>query len=703
MDEIDGLGQLTDYRRLCSDLTLQTKKEGFFKDYLSAIVDQVSDEEFEGFTKQQTDRDRVVYCWTLPALHKTMKSFRPSYRGKSADESIKRREQGNEAFREKDYRKALVMYNQSVVYAPYSSLLERTTLALALANRSAVLVHLKEFALAIRDIQLSLQSNYPEKQRYKLYDRMGYCHQQLGETAKARLAYTIALDCLEESDLEPAALDNWRQTVEKSRAKLPSNNPSNSNNSNHSTANANATNALPELVSGANSNIPNASKSLAMEVDDNSGRYYVAADDIKPGQTLVCEKPYAACLLPGKFTSHCHHCFVRLIAPLGCLTCRGVFYCSVECRDEAASTYHQYECGIIDYMIASGSSILSWIALRILTKGKMEDFLEAREELEKDGDGGRLLASARNPDSYSGIYHLATLSHLRSDKDFFDRTFMALFLFQCLRASGYLQTRFRYEEDSLNITEDEIYFASLLLRHLQLLQFNAHEIHEFVQLNEKNMRSTKTVYIGVGIYPTVAFFNHSCRPDVARYFLGTTMVITSTRCVKRGQMVAENYGPIFTHKHLTDRQQSLQGRYWFNCQCLACQNDWPVYDGMTDMETILTCCPLCRGTVQSVNDSYARCLKCKKQSLWEAIRRPVAEITTLYQTAMRLMDLGQVEKAIRVLGVYIEMMETLVADVPVRELLLAQEALRLCLGTYGTKYCATTHLTMKAVTNNTMK
>jgi hypothetical protein len=136
--------------------------------------------------------------------------------------------------------------------------------------------------------------------------------------------------------------------------------------------------------------------------------------------------------------------------------------------------------GIIDYMIASGSSILSWIALRILTKGKMEDFLEAREELEKDGDGGRLLASARNPDSYSGIYHLATLSHLRSDKDFFDRTFMALFLFQCLRASGYLQTRFRYEEDSLDITEDEIYFASLLLRHLQLLQFNAHEIHEFV-------------------------------------------------------------------------------------------------------------------------------------------------------------------------------------------------------------------------------
>lgn len=183
-------------------------------------------------------------------------------------------------------------------------MLEKTTLALALANRSAVLVHLKEYRLAVRDIQLSLQSNYPEKQRYKLYDRMGYCHQQLGEPAKARVAYTVALDCLAESDLELHALENWRQTVEKSRSKLASS----SNPSNQPTT---TVNELPELLGGTHPTIPNASRNLSLKVDDNCGRYYVAADDIKPGQTLVCEKPYAACLLPGKFTSHCHHCFVR--------------------------------------------------------------------------------------------------------------------------------------------------------------------------------------------------------------------------------------------------------------------------------------------------------------------------------------------------------------------------------------------------------
>ncbi len=42
---------------------------------------------------------------------------------------------------------------------------EEAYLALALANRSAVLVHLKEFSMAVRDIQLSLQLGYPTQQR----------------------------------------------------------------------------------------------------------------------------------------------------------------------------------------------------------------------------------------------------------------------------------------------------------------------------------------------------------------------------------------------------------------------------------------------------------------------------------------------------------------------------------------------------------
>lgn len=74
----------------------------------------------------------------------------------------------------------------------------------------------------------------------------------------------------------------------------------------------------------------------------------------------------------------------------------------------------------------------------------------------------------------------------------------------------------------------------------------------------------------------------------------------------------------------------------FQCRCIPCKEDWPQYADMLDLGSVLTCCPQCRGRVHSVNQSYAKCLRCKKQSLWETIRQPVEEMTALYQAAMQV-------------------------------------------------------------------
>lgn len=63
---------------------------------------------------------------------------------------------------------------------------------------------------------------------------------------------------------------------------------------------------------------------------------------------------------------------------------------------------------------------------------------------------------------------------------------------------------------------DEILTASLILHHLQVLQFNAHEIYETRVSALGQTRGSKTVYIAVGVYPTVALFNHECAPAVTR-------------------------------------------------------------------------------------------------------------------------------------------------------------------------------------------
>ena len=69
--------------------------------------------------------------------------------------------------------------------------------------------------------------------------------------------------------------------------------------------------------------------------------------------------------------------------------------------------------------------------------------------------------------------------------------------------------------DSTSLTENEKYIGSLLLRHLQILQFNAHEVSELLIERE----SPRSIFIGGAVYPSLALFNHSCNPGIVRFVI----------------------------------------------------------------------------------------------------------------------------------------------------------------------------------------
>lgn len=62
---------------------------------------------------------------------------------------------------------------------------------------------------------------------------------------------------------------------------------------------------------------------------------------------------------------------------------------------------------------------------------------------------------------------------------------------------------------------------------------------------------------------------------IFRYFVGKNIVINAVRPLAPGEVIAENYGPVFTKKPLAERQKNLLARYWFECGCTACKQDWP--------------------------------------------------------------------------------------------------------------------------------
>ena len=58
--------------------------------------------------------------------------------------------------------------------------------------------------------------------------------------------------------------------------------------------------------------------------------------------------------------------------------------------------------------------------------------------------------------------------------------------------------------------------GGLLLRHLQILQFNAHEVSELQIEEGSKINSGNSVFLGGGLFPTLAMFNHSCDPGIVR-------------------------------------------------------------------------------------------------------------------------------------------------------------------------------------------
>lgn len=68
----------------------------------------------------------------------------------------------------------------------------------------------------------------------------------------------------------------------------------------------------------------------------------------------------------------------------------------------------------------------------------------------------------------------------------------------------------------MKLSEEEFQIGELLLSLLQILQFNAHEIYETRHSANHRFQTAKPAYIGVGLYPTVALFNHDCYPAVMR-------------------------------------------------------------------------------------------------------------------------------------------------------------------------------------------
>lgn len=389
----------------------------------------------------------------------------------------------------------------------------RILFSILIANRSAAYFSSKQFDRAMFDINYLLKVGfYPDYLLHKVWFRKAKCHDMVkGQEDDAIHAYKQTLEHIGSGNLTESAFVEKINHIEASinQAIIRKNTP---------------TLLTPQVkdvdsiaVFEPNEKYPAVSKCVAFTEDYRLGRFAKAAADIEPGQIIAQEKPHCAVLSLENCKTNCLSCAQSCATPIVCEYCAYVVYCGWDCK-ERGEIFHRWECAFLATLYKSQCSLNCLMALRIITQKPMHYFSS------KNFDDVYDLASKPIYESqdYDTVFNLCKHENVRKHEEYLHLTFMAIFLLRLLKTTDY------FGEESYDeiLSDDEKLIGGLMLHHLQLLQFNAHEIAELTYFPIESSSSSscmetaancfKTVTVGGGVYPTLALFNHSCEPSVIR-------------------------------------------------------------------------------------------------------------------------------------------------------------------------------------------
>lgn len=100
-----------------------------------------------------------------------------------------------------------------------------------------------------------------------------------------------------------------------------------------------------------------------------------------------------------------------------------------------------------------------------------------------------------------------------------------------------------------------------------------------------------------------------------RYYNGTTVFVHAVKPIQAGEIIAENYGPLYTQETLRERREKMEDLYQFECNCTACSENWPKFDEMRNDVVRIRCdadtkCPNVIEIPLDCNDFMVRCARC---------------------------------------------------------------------------------------------
>ncbi|KAG7163862.1 SET and MYND domain-containing protein 4-like [Homarus americanus] len=525
---------------------------------------------------------------------------------KGATESEKFRNEGNRLYRERKLEQALLAYNYSILAAPHPPVgesvpeepaPEQESLALAYANRSAVLYEMGQFEAALADAQRAIVFGYPPARRHRLQERRAKCLQMLGRLQEAKAVLDDTINNLSSLSLNEKEAATVKTSLTKLLAKCegstaPPPTPQ------HQYERVFYTGpSSPPPVSCPSSDLPCLSDALRIHYTPILGRHLVAQRDIQPGEVLVVEEALAAVVkLDGTLRTHCSHCLRRCPILLPCPTCSLVVFCSEGCRSAGVGGGHGVECELLSALVSLQLDPAAALAFRVLTSTTLTALRATVSTLQHEsGSGGGSRPMMQVAHNYRTLYHLEGHATARSESQLQETAAIACVLTRILieQCPKFLEG---HDTHPVAITlEDVVLVGGQLMRLILGLECNVHGSKEVTIGDEaqEGVGKNRGQEVGWSVYSALSLVNHSCMPNTLTTSLGSTKFLYSVSTIPQGAEITDSYGERYVSHGRSARRAALQQHYFFCCGCVACQADWPLYHELP-MKPSLRCPSCCQ-------------------------------------------------------------------------------------------------------------
>lgn len=578
---------------------------------------------------------------------------------------------------------ALDCYNQAIILAPCdTSTGHGEDLAIAAANRSAVMYRLQKYGFCLKDCELAERSGYPKHLKYKIFQRHANCLSETFKLNEADAMFKKAMDALNDSRLNKAQAEKLKKEIktswDESKTKKDLEKVVNEFLKNPQQLIPDELKIESLAVQGSHSH-PALSDKVRIVYNKFEGRHAIATKTIKPGEVLGVEEPVVYSLYSERFLSNCSRCFKAVVVPVPCFGCSAILFCSMNCRDEAWNRFHKFECMEMDSVSSIYQNI--FLVYRLICQKPMEyyrnheaDFLNPNQEhgaevkpnnltqfgrglefdtdpsdSESESDGSESEDSGDDEESessddeetdvkpeiiyssddYLNVFNLEGHDSEQNADDQLALATSSAFLLHFLKKSNY----FPVPASKQDISEDELLIARILYRFLQVSQYNTHQISQMDHWDKNTGLTIRP--IGFSINPTLALFNHSCTPNTIRCNVGTKTILISTQTIHAGAEITDSYSTLYQDQPRNERFNHLMSFYKFECRCVACLNDWPVFEGLR--KTVAK--PGMAEKVPDVKKMYAVLVKLSQQDLQSGYFDRIVEMwSKFYQTCAEAIE-----------------------------------------------------------------